>query len=355
MSTDALFQPLHLGALTLSNRILMAPMTRSRATNDDLVTDMHVQYYQQRASAGLIISEGVHPSPNGKGYNQTPGIYNDEQQLAWAKVTAAVHAEGGLIACQLMHCGRAGHPVNKAPDTEMLAPSAIAAEAEIFTPEGMMAMPTPRALTREEIPQVIAEYVDAAKRCRAAGFDAVELHATSGYLPAQFLSPHSNQRTDEYGGSLENRRRFVVELMAALADAIGADRVGIRIAPGNAFNDNRDDDPEATFTGLLQALSGQGYAWLHVIRVPGASLDNLAMARQWFDGPVIGNDSYDADEAAAAISEGAVDAVSFGRGFISNPDLPKRFKLGAELNKFDRKTLYAGSAPGFIDYPSLDA
>tara|TARA_B110000503_G_scaffold68707_1_gene107297 strand:- start:1177 stop:2244 length:1068 start_codon:yes stop_codon:yes gene_type:complete len=354
MSIEVLFQPLRLGALTLANRILMAPMTRSRATRDDLVIDMHVQYYQQRATAGLIISEGVHPSPNGKGYNQTPGIYNDAQQEAWAKVTAAVHAQGGAIACQLMHCGRAGHPVNKASGTEMLAPSAIAAESEIFTPEGMKPMPTPRALTCTEIPEVIAEYVAAAKRCRAAGFDAVELHATSGYLPAQFLSPHANQRTDNYGGSLENRRRFVVELMAALGAAIGPDRVGIRIAPGNAFNDNRDDDPEATFAGLIKALSGAGYAWLHVIRVPNTGLDNLALARTYFDGPVIGNDSYNAEEAAEAIAADEVDAVSFGRGFISNPDLPKRFKIGAELNKFDRKTLYAGAAPGFIDYPSLD-
>jgi len=216
MRYSKLFAPLKVGDLQLRNRVVMAPMTRSRASNDDLVTDLHVTYYRQRANAGLIVTEGVHPSADGKGYNRTPGIYNEAQVAAWQAVTNAVHEEGGLIACQLMHCGRVGHAYNKAPNTRFLAPSAIAARAEIFTEQGMQAMPIPDAMTLEDICQVISDYAKATQACLDAGFDGVELHCASGYLPAQFLASESNLRTDQYGGVLGNRLRFVSELLKAM-------------------------------------------------------------------------------------------------------------------------------------------
>lgn len=354
MSLDALFSPLKLGAIELPNRIIMAPMTRSRATNDDLVTDLHVEYYRQRATAGLIISEGVHPSADGKGYNRTPGLFLPEHAEAWAKVTAAVKAEGGQMVAQLMHCGRVGHADNKAPGARFLAPSAIAAKAEIFTEKGMQAMPVPEAMTLDEIKEVQAQYVNSALLAIQAGFVGVELHCTSGYLPAQFLSTGTNQRTDEYGGSLENRLRFVLETVAALCQAIGSDRVGVRICPANPFNDLHDDNPEETFAALMQELNGYELAYLHVIRMNATGLDSLALARENFNGKVIANDSYKKEEANQAIADGLVDAVSFGRPFISNPDLPARFKHGAELARMDMKTLYGGEAEGFIDYPALE-
>lgn len=354
MSYSQLFEPLRVGDLNLRNRILMAPMTRSRATDDDRVTALQARYYQQRASAGLIISEGVHPSIDGKGYNRTPGIYNADQVTDWATVTKAVHEEGGLIACQLMHCGRVGHAFNKAPGSRFLAPSAIAANAEIFTPKGMQSMPVPEVMSIADIDTVVTQYGDAASRCLEAGFDAVELHCASGYLPAQFLATGSNTREDDYGGSLDNRLRFVERVLDSLVSAIGAGRVGLRIAPGNPYNDHHDDNPTETFSALLQRASARHLAWVHAIRIPAAGIDNLALARQHFSGVVIGNESFDAAEADAAIGSGAVDAVAFGRYFIANPDLPARFAQDADLNALDKRSIYAGEGePGYTDYPFL--
>jgi N-ethylmaleimide reductase len=349
-----LFEPLDMGALKLRNRILMAPMTRSRATDDDRVTSLQVTYYRQRASAGLIFSEGVHPSPNGKGYCRTPGIFNDEQVEAWRAVTDAVHAEGGLMACQLMHCGRVAHPENKAPGTRTLAPSAIAAAADIFTDAGMQPMPLPEAMTEQDIRDVVQEYAEATRRCMDAGFDAVELHCAAGYLPAQFLASGSNQRTDAYGGDVAGRLRFIREVLEAMIGIIGAGRVGIRIAPGNPYNDHIDADPEATYGALAAMADALGLAWVHTIRTPASGIDALALTRAHYTGTVIGSDGFDAAEADEHIDSGQCDAVSFGRAYIANPDLVDRFAADGPFNDLDETTVYAGGgAAGYTDYPTL--
>ncbi len=347
-----LFSPLTLGRLQLANRIIMAPMTRSRATRDDLVTDMHVQYYAQRASAGLIISEGVHPSADGKGYCRTPGIYNRDQIDAWQRVTAAVHAAGGKIACQIMHCGRVGHSDNKATGSRTLAPSALACQDEIYTEGGMQKMQMPLAMSVADIAQTMADYRQAAVNAIDAGFDGIELHFTSGYLPAQFLSTGTNQRDDEYGGTLENRLRFPLALVAECCDAIGSYRVGVRVCPGNPFNGLQDDDAKETFSALFEALNAFDLAWLHVIRMASTGIDNIALAQQHFKGAIIANDSYKQDEAEAIVAADSVAAVSFGRAFIANPDLVARFAHGWPLSKIDFSTLYSPSEAGLIDYPA---
>jgi len=351
----ALFQALQLGDIALANRIVMAPMTRSRANEHDEPTALHVDYYRQRASAGLIITEGVQPSKNGKGYCRTPGIYNAAQIDAWQHVTQAVHAGGGKIVMQIMHCGRVGHADNKAADAETVAPSAIRASGKIFTEHGMQPMAMPRALRSDEIAGVINEYRQATANALAAGCDGVELHCTSGYLPAQFLSTGTNQRSDAYGGSLQNRLRFVLEVLQAMIDEAGAGRVGIRICPGNPFNDLQDDNPGETFAALLDAINPMGLAYLHVIRMPAGPVDNLALARKHFSGPLIVNDSYSGDEADAVIANGEAAAVSFGRPFIANPDLPHRLQQGIALAAFDPATLYTAGASGYTDYPAASA
>ena len=346
-----LFEPVTLGRIELANRVVMAPMTRSRAEDNDCVSDLHVQYYSQRATAGMIITEGVHPSKNGKGYCRTPGMYNEQHVAAWKTVVDAVHAKGGKIMLQLMHCGRVASAVNKASDAETVAPSAIQANDKIFTNEGMLPMDAPRALTTAEIAEVIEEYRQATVYAFQAGFDGVELHCTSGYLPAQFLSTGTNQRDDQYGGSLENRLRFVLEALEAIASVDGADRVGMRICPGNPFNDLHDDDPKQTFTALLKAADKLNLAYLHVIRMPKGPVDNLALARECFNGPLIINDSFSAEEADSAIETGDTAAVSFGRDFIANPDLVARMKNQLPLSAFDPSTLYTPGPKGLTDYP----
>jgi len=355
VAIDRLLSPLTIGDLSLKNRVVMAPMTRSRASqDDDCVSDLHETYYGQRANAGLIITEGVHPTFDGKGYNRTPGICNDAHVGAWSRVTQAVHDRGGLIACQLMHCGRVGHPDNKSDKARMLAPSAIAAQAEIFTADGMKAMPTPEPMSLADIDAVVADYGRAAQRCVSAGFDGVELHCASGYLPGQFLASGSNQREDEYGGSLANRLRFIERVIDVLANVIGVARVGLRISPGNRYNDHIDATPEATYAGLLQLAERVGIAWVHAIRMPSTGIDSLALTRANYSGAVIGSDSYTASEAEESIGEGRVDAVSFGRLYIANPDLVERFKQGGPFNKMDKRTIYGGEgSAGYTDYPPL--
>lgn len=350
-----LFTPVKLGRIELANRMVMAPMTRSRATAEgDMPTDLMLEYYRQRASAGLIITEGTHPSPDGKGYCRTPGLYNDEQQQAWQKICSAVHDKGGKIVLQLMHCGRVGHPDNKAPGARTLSPSAITARGEIYTETGMQKFIEPEVMSVADIQQTIADYVVTTQRAYAAGFDGVELHCTSGYLPAQFLSTGTNQRSDAYGGSLENRQRFVLELLKALAEVDGADRVGLRICPGNPFNDLHDDDPVATFSCLLDNVSTLGLAYLHVIRMP-ALQDNIALAKAHFNGPLIVNDSYTFDDAEQAVLEEGIEAVSFGRYFIANPDLVARFQNNQPLASCDFASLYTPGAAGYTDYPFYTA
>lgn len=353
MSTPKhLLKPITLGSLSLKNRVVMAPMTRSRADDGDLVSDLHVEYYRQRANAGMIVTEGVQPSKNGKGYCRTPGIYNQQQVAAWRRVTEAVHAEGGTIVCQIMHCGRVGSPLNKDSDAETVAPSAIKCNEKIFTESGMQPMPQPRALTTEEIKVVIEEYRQATINAYAAGFDGVELHCTSGYLPAQFLSTGTNKRDDQYGGSLQNRIRFVVEVLQAMIAVDGPQRVGMRICPGNPFNDLQDDNPAETFGALLQEVSSFKLAYLHVIRMPATGIDNIQLATDHYDGLLVVNDSFDVAEADQLVAQGRVAAISFGRLYIANPDLVQRIISGAGFNRLDASSLYSPGAKGYTDYPT---
>lgn len=351
-----LFDPARFGALTLRNRVVMAPMTRSRAGAADEPTELVALHYRQRASAGMIITEGIYPSFDGKGYCRTPGLVTKAQIEGWRKVCDGVHEEGGTIVAQLMHCGRVCHADNKPAAAETVAPSAIPARGKMFTDTGgMQPFSEPRALAIEEIPGIVEEYRQATRNAFEAGFDGVELHGTSGYLPAQFLSTGTNQRTDAYGGSLANRIRFPVEVLEAMAAVAGADRVGLRICPGNPFNDLHDDDPEETFTAFLAAIAPLGLAYLHVIRLHDVALDNVAFARQHFDGPLILNDSFKAEEAGATIAAGQGDAVSFARSYIGNPDLVERLRSGATLSRFDPHKLYTTGPEGYTDYPELDA
>ena len=347
-----LLTPLKLGDLQLQNRIVMAPMTRSRAGTDAVPTALMTEYYRQRASAGLIITEGIAPSADGLGYCRTPGIYSTEQVAAWREVTTAVHAEGGCIVAQIMHVGRVASHYNKPAGAETVAPSAITAKGDIYTDQaGMQPMDAPRALTLEEIPGVIEEYRQATANALAAGFDGVELHCTSGYLPAQFLSTGTNRRTDAYGGSVANRARFVLEVLATMAAEAGAGRVGMRICPDNGFNDLSDDDPQETFEYLLAAAAGMDLAWLHVIRMPAGRVDNLALGQRYFGDRLIANESYKLEEAGDAVAAGAVAAVSFGRPFIANPDLVARWHQQLPLAKFDPNTLYTPGPEGYTSYP----
>ncbi len=349
-----LFSPVRLGRLELRNRIVMAPMTRSRADSNDAPDDLMVAYYRQRASAGLIVTEGIFPSPDGKGYCRTPGLVTKAQVEGWRRVTTAVHDRGGTIVAQIMHCGRIGHADNKAPDAETVAPSAIPARGEIYTDTaGMQPFSPPRALEVGEITDVLQSYARATELAYDAGFDGVEAHCASGYLPAQFLSTGTNRRDDEYGGTLGNRIRFPVELLKAMAAIDGPDRVGFRICPGNPFNDLADDDPEETFAAFLASLRPLGLAYAHVIRLHDVPLDNIALTRTHFGAPLIANDGFDREEAARIVEAGGAEAVSFGRAYIANPDLVDRFRTGTDLQQFDPHTLYTPGPKGYTDYASL--
>ena len=351
---DALFEPLQMGELRLANRIVMAPMTRSRADADDAPDALHVRYYSQRADAGLIIAEGPYPSVHGKGYCRTPGIATPTQISAWGRVNAAIGEQGSASrVLQLMHVGRAASRHNKPEGAETLAPSAIAAHGSLYSDShGMVPMEVPRALETHEVAGVIDEYRRATLNARGAGFDGVELHCSSGYLPMQFLLACSNQRSDGYGGSLTRRIRFVVETLEAMAEAIGAGRVGLRICPGNPYNDMQDDDPLATYGALLDAVDPLGLAYLQVSRSPQPGLDAFDLARRHFSGALILNDGFDGASAAQAIADGQGEAVSFARHFIANPDLVARLRAGHPLAGFDRATLYTPGARGFTDYPT---
>jgi N-ethylmaleimide reductase len=349
-----LFDPVRLGDLELANRIVMAPMTRSRAGAGDAPTDLNVEYYRQRASAGLIVSEGTQPSANGKGYCRTPGIHSAAQIAGWRKVTDAVHGEGGRIVLQIMHCGRIGAQANKEPGAETIAPSAIRAAGQMFTDtDGMVDFDMPRALETDEIPALIAEFGQATRNAMEAGFDGVELHAASGYLPMQFLSTGTNTRTDRYGGPAENRIRAVVEMLEAMSAAAGPGRVGIRICPGVLFNDIQDDDPAETYSALLRAIDPMGLAYLHLILLKSPQVDGFEVAQANFTGPMILNDSITLERGNALVDSGTAAAISFARHFLGNPDLVRRLREGAELARFDRKTLYTPGPAGYTDYPFM--
>lgn len=363
-SNSVLFEPFQLGDLSLSSRIVMSPMTRSRANGQDAPTALNAEYYQQRAGAGLIITEGTQPSPDGKGYPRTPGIHSEAQIEGWKLVTDAVHEAGGKIFLQIMHAGRIAHPLNKAPDAETIAPSAIKANAFIFTDQqGPLEVVEPRALETAEIKNVIEDYRQATVNAFSAGFDGVELHAGSGYLPMQFLSPNSNQRDDIYGGSVVNRCRFVIEALEAMCAVAGSARVGIKIAPGITFNDVSDPDPEKTYAYLLKQLSDLDLAYLHVQRPAeflaevsqgtDTSFDRVLFARSHFNGPIIAAGDYTYDSACTAVASGEADLVAFGRSFISNPDLPERFRVGASINIPDPDSFYTPGTRGYTDYKSM--
>jgi len=361
-NADVLFQPLVLGPLTLPNRIVMAPLTRSRADHTTLAPhDLNATYYAQRASAGLIIAEATQIMPEGQGYAWTPGIYSAEQIAGWRKVTDAVHAKGGHIVLQLWHVGRISHPDLQPGGAAPVAPSAIKPEGAAFTESGFKPFETPRALELDEIPSIVAQYGKAATNAIEAGFDGVEVHAANGYLIDQFLRDKTNQRTDAYGGSIENRTRFLVEATEAAAQAIGRDRVGVRLSPLSPFNDISDSNPEPLFVRAVERLSELGIAYIHVIegetqgaRAPEGGFD-LARLRQAFKGVYIGNNNYDPALAIERVASGAVDLVAFGRPFIANPDLVERIRRGAPLAEPDRDTLYGGGAAGYTDYPTFEA
>ncbi|MFT4519698.1 MAG: N-ethylmaleimide reductase [Halioglobus sp.] len=350
-----LFTPVKLGALELRNRIVMAPMTRSRADKNAVPTDVMVDFYGQRASAGLIVSEGIAPSGDGLGYCRTPGIYNEGQIKAWRKVTDVVHERGGCIVAQIMHVGRVSNALNKPAGFETVAPSAITAMGEVYTDEqNMQPLEAPRALETGEIVDVVEQYRQATENAYAAGFDGVELHCTSGYLPAQFLCSGTNQRTDEYGGGPANRARFVIEVLQAMASVNGAGRVGMRICPDNPFNDLHDEDPQHTFEYLLAEVEALNLAYLHVIRMPKGRVDNIELGQRYFGDRLIGNDSYSLQEAQQSVRGGELTAVSFARHFIANPDLVERWQGGRDLSPMDPTKLYTPGAEGYSDYPCVD-
>ncbi|WP_277589282.1 alkene reductase [Pseudomonas chlororaphis] len=351
---SSLFSPVQVGRHHLSNRLVMAPMTRSRADDAGVPSELAVTYYAQRAGAGLIVSEGVFPAALGKGYVRTPGIETAAQVAAWKQVSTAVHARGGKIFMQLMHCGRISHPSLLPEGALPLAPSAIRPAGQTWTATGLQDFVTPHALSVEEIATVVAGYRQAARLAIEAGFDGVELHGASGYLPEQFLSSGSNQRSDAYGGSVENRARFVLEVLAAVTAEIGGDRVGLKISPQMNFNDITDANPQQTYRYLVEQLRGLDLAYLHVALF-GASVDYHALLHPLFDGRYLIGGGLDQQAAETLLADGRADAVVFGAAFLANPDLPERFRRGAELNAPHKETFYSPGAQGYTDYPNLGA
>lgn len=354
--TQQLFTPTTLGELQLANRIVMAPMTRNRAEADGTPNALMVEHYAQRADAGLIVAEGTWPEVAGQAYCRQPGIETPAQVQAWRRVTDAVHARGGRIVLQIMHGGRVGSRHIKPAGVPTVAPSALQAAGEVWTDAAaMQPFDMPEALSTAQVKAAIAEHRAAALRAREAGFDGVELHGTSGYLSMQFLSSSTNQRNDEYGGNASARARFAYECLAAMADAIGAGRVGLRLNPGNTYNDTADEDSAATHAELMRQASSLKLAYLHVMRAPVADIDAFALARQNFAGALILNDGFDGASADAALAAGQGEAISFARHFIANPDLVQRLRAGLPLSRFDRRTLYTAGAAGYTDYPLATA
>ena len=352
-----LFSPLQVGPLALPNRVVMAPLTRSRAGPGNVPTALNALYYAQRASAGLIIAEATQVAPEGQGYISTPGIHSSEQVAGWRCVTGAVRACGGRIVLQLWHVGRISHPSFQPGGVLPVAPSAVKPDTQAYTANGFEPIPTPRALDISEIPGIVAQYAKGAANAMAAGFDGVEVHAANGYLIDQFLRDGANKRTDAYGGSIENRTRFLLEVVEAVIKTVGADRTGVRISPQNGQNDIADSDPQRLFNHVAASLSGKGLAYLHVIEgdtggAPVPPFDYLAI-KQLFGGLVIANNGFDKERAQEALAQGGADMIAFGKPFIGNPDLVVRLFLGAPLNPSHRETYYGGEDQGYTDYPFL--
>ena len=346
-----LFQPLVLGDLQLKNRIVMAPMTRNRANTDGVPNDLMADYYGQRGDAGLIVAEGTWPSATGQAYCRQPGIATPEQIKGWQQVTDAVHAKGGLIVLQIMHGGRIGSHHIKAAGTETVAPSALLAAGEVVTDSvGMQPYDMPRALETHEVKALVQEHAQAARNARLAGFDGVELHCTSGYLPMQFLCSGTNLRTDEYGGNAANRARFAIECLREMGLAIGPGRVGLRVNPGNTYNDTSDENSAQTHIELMQQAAHLNLAYLHVMRAPLAEIDAFEMARTHFGDRLILNDGFTPENSEEALAQFENSALSYARHFIGNPDLVQRLQNGHPLTRFDRKTLYTPGAAGYTSY-----
>jgi N-ethylmaleimide reductase len=355
---SVLFTPFTLGPIALANRLVMAPLTRNRAGADNVPTAMMTTYYQQRSGAGLIISEGAQICPEGVGYPLTPGIHSPEQIAGWQRVTAAVHGAGGKIFLQLWHVGRISHPSLQPNGALPVAPSAVQPQGEAATYSGMQAFVTPRALDLAEIPEVVAQYRQAAIAAKEAGFDGVEIHGANGYLIDQFLRDRTNRRTDAYGGSFANRTRFLLEIVEAVIGVWGPGRVGVRLSPSGTFNDMGDSDPIALFSYVAEALNAFPLAYLHLVEVNEADLRYggtevpTAILRQKYQGVFMVCGEYNRPRAEAAIAHGA-DLVAFGRLFIANPDLPARLAQNAPLNEPDVSTFYGGDERGYVDYPFL--
>lgn len=351
------FDPIRLGGRHLANRIAMAPMTRSRAHGPGLTpTPSVVEYYAQRASAGLIITEGIQPSVVGQGYPDTPGLHSREQIAAWRQVTDAVHAAGGTIFAQLMHAGRIGHPVLLPDGLVPVGVSAVAAQGQLYTHEGPKDFVTPKELSAEEVRATIADFAAAARNAVEAGFDGVELHGANGYLIHQFLAPNTNLRTDEWGGSAENRIHFAVEAVKAVADEIGAERTAIRLSPANPYNDIDEPEPEAVYTALAQRLEPLGLAYLHLIEATPEQREFVQTLRKLFGGTVVLNAATDGPTGPgelALIEEGVADLISYGALFLANPDLPARLRAGGPYNTPDPSSFFGGGDQGYIDYPAL--
>lgn len=360
MTTPTLFSPIRLGAIEAPNRIVMAPLTRMRAGPGRVPTRLMEDYYSQRATAGLIISEATAISQQGTGCLNAPGIYTEEQVAGWQRVTRAVHHADGRIVLQLWHMGRVSHPSFQPKSALPVAPSAIAPRSgQVLTETGMQPYVTPRALAMEELPGIVAQYADGAQRAEVAGFDGVEIHNANGYLLDQFLRDGTNHRSDDYGGPVRNRARLTLEVTQAVTKVWGADRVGIRFSPGGIFNDMHDSDPLATFSYVLRELNRFHLAYAHIITSTeddiqhGAVPVPLTELRQAFHGPLITANGFSRSAATQALAENTSDAVAFGRLFLANPDLPKRFRLNAPLNTPDESTFYGGAAKGYTDYPVL--
>jgi len=358
MSSDTidLFSPITIGPNTLRNRMVMAPLTRNRAGEGNVPQAMNVEYYRQRATAGLIITEASQISPEGVGYPATPGIHSPEQIEGWKKVTEAIHDEGGLVFLQLWYCGRISHP-DLLPDRQQpVSASAIKPEGEAVTFEGMKPFVQPRALDAEELPALVEQYRQAAVNAKEAGFDGVEIHAANGYLLDQFLRDGSNQREDNYGGSLDNRIRLLLEVIDAVAEVWDSAQMGVRISPENSFNDMHDSDPQTLFNFVAEELSSKMLGYLHVVEggFTGEKIVDYDQIRERFEGNYMANLGYDLEKAQAALANGHADLVSFGTLFLANPDLVARFKAKAELNTPDQATFYGGDEHGYTDYPFMN-
>jgi N-ethylmaleimide reductase len=355
-----ILEQIQVGPYELKNRMVMAPMTRSRAGQGNAPTQLNTLYYQQRSTAGLIISEAAQVSAQGVGYIGTPGIYTDDQIRGWMLITKAVHNAGSRIFCQLFHGGRISHVDLQENGTQPVAPSEIQAQSKTFTMDGLVPVSKPRALRTDEIPNVVEQFRHAAQCALQAGFDGVEIHAANGYLPDQFLRDSTNKRTDQYGGSIENRARFLLEVTEAVVGVWAGERVGIHISPVNGFNDVSDSDHEALFGYVTEQLNRFGLAYLHVLEIDSIEdkvvpslIQSCRKLRKVFNRPYMANGLFDKERAERNLISGEIDLVSFGRPYIANPDLPRRFSENAPLAVPDHATFYGGAEEGYTDYPFM--